>query len=229
MDMDRCALSHSGAGRRIERSAVMKVSRQMAFRIAVIVVAITAFLAAPGVPSGGVFGARQTASFRPGSGHVRTIPVSDRMITLKITGDDGHEVEASQLEGGLIRIEKASGAIYGFSPLVRDSSNEMMTIKVYRIGVSEAGGVVGETLSEVNALVVGKASQYFTADADAEASFKIKVLDVQTALGSSRGSLNSPETLSECCAGCKGEISCACRVSTPCGACCSGTCCYLTQ
>lgn len=205
----------------------MRMSHQTAFRIAVVVVAITAFLAAPGFPSGRVFEAKPTASPRPGNNHARTIPVSDQLITAKITiDDDEHVVEASQFEGGLIRIEKIGRAVYGFSPFISDPSNEIITIKVYRISVSEKDGVVGEALSEVHALVADKAGKYFTTYADADARFKIEILGVQTDSRSRRASPNEPYLLSECCVGCEGDKSCACRVSTACGGCCSGGCCH---
>ena len=206
----------------------MRVSRQTAFRIAVVVVATATYLVAPGLPPGRVFEARPAANPRPKNKHVRTIPVSDKMVTLKITGGGGHhEVEASQFEGGLIRVEKAGGSVYGLSPFVSDLSGEKMAIKVYRIGVSEADGVAGETLNEVNSLMAEKAGGYSATYADAEATFKIEIIDVRTVPGTSLESLSSPEALSECCAGCRGEMTCACRVATPCGACCSGVCCSL--
>ena len=210
----------------------MKISRQVAFRIALVVVFITTYLFAPGFSPGGIFEAKQ-AGVRTKAEQARTVPVSNKMIRAKITIDD-HDDSAviSQLEGGLIRIERPGGAIYGFSPFVSDPANETFTIKVYRINqVVDAEGMTNEGLSEVDALIANKAGKFFTTYADAEGRFKIEVLDVQTISYAidAQGQSNSDDVLTACCVRCRGETVCGCGVSTVCIDCCGKACCRSTK
>lgn len=212
----------------------MKASRQTTFRVAAVVVAVTAFLMSTEFPPGRVFEAKPNASPRPRSAHARTTPVSDKMITARITVDDDDDpVECAQLEGGLIRIEIIGKAVYGFSPVISDPANGTVTIKVFRINsIINSGVVVSESLNEVHALVVEKAGdKHLATYGDATASFKIEIIDVQTQSrsgGEGPTAQNYVEIIGDagdCCVTCRGRTSCACRVSTPCGGCCDGPCC----
>jgi hypothetical protein len=212
----------------------MKASRQTTFRVAAVVVAVTAFLMSIEFPPGRVFEAKPAASVRPRSAHAKTTPVSDKMITARITvDDDDAPAECAQLEGGLIRVEIIGKAVYGFSPVISDTASGTVTIKVFRISsIINSGVVVSESLNEVHALVVEKAGdQYLAAYADAAARFKIEIIDVKAqsnAGGEGPTSQNDVEIIVDagnCCVTCRGRSFCACRVSTPCGGCCDGSCC----
>ena len=210
----------------------MKASRQTTFRVAASVVAVTAFLMSTEFPPGGAFGAKPAGSLRPRSAHAQTTPVSDKMITAKITVDDDKDgpIEVAQFEGGLIRIGIIGKATYGFSPVISDPASGTVAIKVFRIiSVISAGEVVSESLNEVHTLVAGQADdKYLTTYADAEASFNIEIIDVQAQ--SREGwegqvAQNHLNVRADCCVTCRGREACACRVSTPCGGCCDGGCC----
>jgi hypothetical protein len=209
----------------------MKTSRQFKFRVAAAVVALTAFLMSTELPRGSILEVVQAERPLFKREYARTAPISDKVITVKFTvNDDDYPVEASQLEGGLIRIEELGKAIYGFSPIIGEPVNGIITIKVYQIGkVRSLGKVVGESLNEVHTLVLDKVNdKYFTTYADANASFKIEILDVQTESqkpGEVLTAENYLNVLSECCVTCGGRLSCACRLSTQCGGCCDGSCC----
>jgi hypothetical protein len=209
----------------------MKASRQTIFRVAALVVAIAAFVLSPEFPSGRAFEAKQRESPRPSNAYARTVPVSNKMITVKYTQDGGDPVVAAQLEGGLIRVELPGKAIYGFSPIITDPASGTVTIKVYRIGRKRSvGGGVEESLKQVHTLIAGQASDKdFTTYADAEASFKIEILNIQTESLAAREGLSDHdlENLAYgCCAECDGRLTCACAVSTACGGCCDGACCH---
>lgn len=209
----------------------MRAFYRFVFRITILFVAATAFLAAPEFPSGRFFEAKQMPSLQPDRARAWTAPVSARVITAKITvDDDGDPVEASQFEGGLIRVEIFGKAIYGFSPVISDSDGGTVTIKVYRIsGAGSQGQSFGEGLNEVQNLVTAKANdRSVAAYTDADASFKIEILNVQTAsqAGMERPTAQDYESLmSRCCAICGGRETCACRVVTLCGGCCGNPCC----
>src|ERR1044071_8964941 len=99
------------------------------------------------------------------------------MISSKITVDDDAPLEAAQLEGGLIRVNIFGKAIYGFSPVISDPLSRAVTIKVFRISETiYAGEATGESLEQVDALLVEKADEkYSTAYWVDNSSFKIEI------------------------------------------------------
>lgn len=204
----------------------MKVYSQAAFRLVVVIFAVGAIMIAPEFPPGSASEAKQNANPQRRVEYARTMPVSNKMITAKITVDDhDYSTEYSQYEGGLIRIEKIGKAIYGFIPRISGPANQTVTIKVYRISqADDASGVISESLNEVYSIVADKAGKYVTSYADADGSFKIEVLDIRAA---SRGAGDDVDlnSLGQCCLECRGEVSCSCKISTPCGGCCGGGCC----
>lgn len=209
----------------------MKKSHQTNFRVAAVLVAVIAFLMSAELPSDRVFEAKPTAITQPRSAHTQTMSVSDKMITAKITidDDDDYPVEATQIEGGLIRIEIIGKAIYGFSPLISEPTSGTVMVKIFRISsIINSGVVVSESLNEVNTLIVEKTGDpYFATYADADASFKIEIIAVQ--IQSQSGGPTEQNYVGviggSCCITCRGRRFCACSVSTPCGGCCDGGCC----
>jgi hypothetical protein len=204
----------------------MKLSRQTAFRVAALVVSVTALLLSPEFPQGNAFEAKQRQDPRPVGKYARTAPVSDRLITVRYTQDDGSPVVASQFEGGLIRVELGK-AIYGFSPVITDPASGTVMIKVYRIGRTRSSGDTGEeSLEQVQDLIASKApSTYPTTYADANASFTLEILKIQTASLSELSDQDLIDVIGGCCAECDGRTTCACAVHTACGGCCDGHCC----
>jgi hypothetical protein len=220
-------LSHS------ERSATMKGSQQTAFRIAVVVVAVAAFMVSPEFPPSKGMEARPAGSVQRGNDRADTTPVSDKMIAVKFSYEDGDWAQAFQLEGGLIRVEIFGKAIYGFSPIITDQASGAVAIKVYEISkASDVNGTVSETLNEVQTLGTGMVNgKLLTSYADANESFKIEVIDVQPASQAEMNAVTEPDYVSatrKCCATCGNRETCACRVQTLCGGCCSGGCCRST-
>jgi hypothetical protein len=58
----------------------------------------------------------------PWSRQAKTIPISDKRISLRLTFPEGQTMVATQLEGGMIRIEKDK-AIFGLTPYITDHDN----------------------------------------------------------------------------------------------------------
>lgn len=206
----------------------MKISQRTIFQIVIFVAAAVAFLAAPGFSGGHVFEAKQAASDNLSIKTARIMPISNWLITMSISGkENGGSFEISQLEGGLIRIEKSQGAVYGFSPVISDLTTRTVTIKVYRISQEkDASGSIEERLNEVYALVADKTGPtYYT---DAEASFKIQIHNIEMDSNLTKDVLITQgdlRLLDNCCIRCDGDKTCACRVTSACGGCCNGPCC----
>lgn len=205
----------------------MPVSRQFKFRVAALVVTITAFLTSTELPRISPFELLRPERPLSGSERARTLPLSDKMITLKFTVDDDSPVEVSQFEGGLIRIEKSGKAIYGFSAIINAPAKGTILIAVYQIGkIRSLGRVVKESLKDVHTLVVDQVDgKYLTTYEGADARFKIEVLDVQIEVQRGGEGPTAEYYLEECCLSCGDQETCACRVKTACGGCCDGSCC----
>lgn len=207
----------------------MQVSRYTVFRVVIFIAAVAAFLAAPGFSGGEAKRVtRDTASIKP----ARAIPISNWLITVSISGGktDG-SFEVSQFEGGLIRIEKSQGVIYGFSPFISDRETGKVAIKVYRISQDkDANGDIEERLSEVQALVADKAVPTGYEDGEAIIKFQVRNIRQDSSLTGdilmTQGNLRLQE---DCCIRCDGDKVCACRVASVCGGCCDGPCCHSSQ
>lgn len=93
----------------------------------------------------------QSASFKT---HVRTQPVSNRRVSLQMVFDDGQVASATQLEGGLIRVESTiDNVVFGLTPLIADDGQ--VHVKVYRVNsIKHQGKSLGESLSEIETLVL---------------------------------------------------------------------------
>jgi hypothetical protein len=209
------------------------MSQQTIFRVAAVIVAIAAFMMSPELPSGKVFEANQAANVRRRIEHARTVPVSNKLITVKFTESGEKTVEVSQFEGGLIRVEIPGKGVYGFSPIISDPGKGSITMKVYRIGQDRTGeGEVGESLIEVDILAAekigGKKQMAYT---DGDENFKMEIVGVRAESEEKWEAVKAQyesNLVAECCVEC-GRLHCGCAVATPCGGCCDGGCCHLTQ
>lgn len=212
----------------------MKALHQRIFRAAAVGVGLMTFLISPELPSGKVFEANQAASVRPRSEHARTMPISNKVITVKFTGGDEQSVLAAQFEGGLIRVEIPGKATYGFSLIVSDLVKGTIAIKVYRIGLDgKSGEVVVESLTETETLIVEKVgNKNLTTYADGDENFKMEIVGIRTASEERWEAVKAQmesNLMADCCVWCGGRQFCSCWVATPCGGCCDGACCHLTQ
>lgn len=191
----------------------MKTSRQTKFRIAALIVVVTAFLVFPELPPGKLFGpARMVRS------------ASGKMITLKVTPEGERPLRVSQLEGGLIKIGREGQATYSFSPTVTDPDSGTVMIKVFSDGEAGSSGGFPWGLKEARTLVVEKASDKYLAAyyVGSDSSFKIEVIGVKTGSWSVDGplaALNYADASDNCCLSCMGRLVCGYTVSTECGGC----------
>lgn len=191
----------------------MNTSRQTKFRIAVVIVAVTSFLASPEFPPGKSRGPAQ-----------RPALASGKMIVLKVTPEGERPLRVSQLEGGLIKIGKEGQSTYTFSPTVTDADSGTVTIKVFLDDKSGNSGEIAWGLTEAHALVVKKEGNKYLAVnyADANSSFKIEVISVKTGPWSEDGpltELNYADASDKCCLSCAGRQVCGYAISTACGGC----------
>jgi uncharacterized protein (DUF39 family) len=201
----------------------VKIYNQTAFRLVVVFFAIVAIMIAPEFPPDIASGVDRKAGPQTIVERAKVIPVSNRVITAKFSDDEKDiTIEASHFEGGLTRIEKVGEAIYGFVPVISDSSKQTVVIRVYRISQEDAGGRVIERLNEVSSLVADKAGGYVACYADANGSFKIEVKNIQTDWVAMPPVGSLSDSLKECCLECMGVVMCSGKLSTPCGGCCSG-------
>lgn len=215
-----------------QESRTVKVYNQTAFRLVVTFFAIVAVMIAPEFPLDSASGGNREASPQTIVEHAKTMPVSNSVITAKFSVNGNYiPVEASQLEGGLTRIESVGKAAYGFVPAISDASKQTMTIRVYRINQEKNdGGKIIERLNEVSSLVADKAGGYIADYVDADMSIKIEITsihtdsNIHTASGAilPAGGSDSP---GECCLECMGLLTCSGKLTTPCGGCCSGNWC----
>lgn len=209
------------------------MSQQTIFRVEAVIVAVVAFLVSPELPSGKVFEANQAASVRRRIEHARTVPVSNKLITVKFKESDGKTVEVSQYEGGMIRVEIPGKGVYGFSPIISDQEKGSIVMKVYRISQDRTGdGEVREILSEADMLAAekigGKKQMTYT---DGDESFKMEAAGVRAESEEKWEAVKAQyeaNLVADCCVEC-GRVHCGCAVATPCGSCCDGACCHLTQ
>jgi hypothetical protein len=168
----------------------------------------------------------------PYSQQAKTIPVSDLLITLKLSVDENEPILASQFDGGMIRIEllkKEGLPIYGFSPYISDATNGAISVRVFQINrIIKDGELKGESMKEITTLAAYKENDKYTAMyAEGGDSFTFELIDVQKSekyveLKGDHGELIGA---AQCCLVCNGVRSCACAVSTSCGSCCAPECC----
>ena len=213
----------------------MKKYRQLAFRIsahAVVVTALMSVILAQDNPPQINYPDAISASAKqsdplPMSEWAKTIPISNNQITLDFRIDNYRPITATQFEGGLIRVEKIGGGIYGFAPYISDQASGTISIKVFQINqIRNSSEIVGESIKELHTLIAGKAGDgALTSYSDSQLNFAIKVVDFYK---SSR-SVKTPDLMqtydTQCCVSCDGLVTCACKVVTDCGECCRGKCC----
>lgn len=155
-----------------------------------------------------------------------TVPSSDRLITFKLTLDNRAPVEVTQLEGGMIRIEKEGSWILGLTPYVRDSSTDEIAVKIFQISVITKENVaVGEGIVELQTLRPYKEEdKLLSSFTYGDSHFIIQLADKKKTLKSDiRPQL--VEYYGNCCVTCDGVRICGCSVNASCGACCAPPCC----
>lgn len=191
----------------------MKTSRQTKFRIAALIVIVTAFLVSPELPLGKLFEPAR-----------RVKPAPGKMITLKVTPEGEWPLRVLQLEGGLIKIGRKGKATYSFSPTVTDPDSGTVTIKVLSDGEAGSSGGFSWGLKEARTLVVEKASDKYLAAyyVGSDSSFKIEVIGAKTgpwSVDEPLAALNYADASDNCCLSCMGCLFCGYAVSTECGGC----------
>ena len=162
----------------------------------------------------------------------KTIPVSDLLITLKLSVDDNGPILASQLDGGMIRIEllkKEGSPVYGFSPYISDSVNGTISVRVFQISrIIKGGEFKGEGMKEMTTLDAYKENdKHLAMYAERESSFTFELISVQKSERyiEPKGDHGEIIDTGQCCIVCNGIRSCACAVTTVCGSCCAPACC----
>lgn len=163
-----------------------------------------------------------------------TVPISETKIALEITVDNGRPKKVTQLEGGLIRIEKKGVAIFGFTPYIKDQKTGAVAVKAFSIiPISKEGKIVGESIREIGSFephtdIYSPAAAFNYGDS--QFTFQLK----QVQPGAALNYVSEPDTPStiafalgagRCCVTCEGVTTCACSVSEDCGSCCAGVCC----
>ena len=158
-----------------------------------------------------------------------TIPISDKKITLVFTVDGRETIQATQLEGGLIRMEKEGGSTYGFTPYIADDGT--IAVRVFNIyKIVKKGKLLGEGIREVETLQANRESdETILRYADNDSSFTIQVKGVQKKpkenVSKQDYGLAEEAAGNKCCITCSGIKTCACEVVASCGTCCFITCC----
>lgn len=202
----------------------MTTSRQAAFRIVAVVVALASFMFSPDLPSD-KSPPQPRQLFSPRGGLEEPARRETRMLTLRITPWGEPPMTVSQLEGKFIKTGLIGRTVYCFLPVLSDRAEGAFTIEVYT-GKRQSGSSarkLKENIKQVAALVVRrvKGKREVAYYQDAEASFKIEILTVQTVdepverireIG-----LQSYEADNSCLV-CRDREICACSASTVCGA-----------
>jgi|SRR5437660_194387 len=166
----------------------------------------------------------------PLSNQARTEPISKDQIRLKIILDNGESVQATQLEGGMIRMEIEGRGIFGFTPIRRGQSDGVVAVKVFRITkVQKDGQVVGERIKELQTNEAGNQPTALSGLADNEPRIMIQLVGVREypkiTKVSSPPQIGGLGDTGGCCVACNGIKVCACSVDASCGSCCVGVCC----
>lgn len=84
--------------------------------------------------------------------YAKTEPISNRRFTFQFTFENGRTASATQLEGGLIRVESTKNStILGLTPLVSEDGS--VQIKVFKVEpIRHLNSLIGESLSEIETL-----------------------------------------------------------------------------
>jgi len=159
----------------------------------------------------------------------KTIPISDRLITLDLTLDNHSPFEVTQLEGGLIRVEKEGAWTVGFTPYIRDANTGEIAVKVFQIYTIQRDNVaVGEGIVELQTLHAGNETnnhkENFTFG-DSLFSIQIAAKENRFKPDKSKIYIQSQEGSGSCCVTCDGIRICGCSVVASCGSCCYPSCC----
>jgi hypothetical protein len=163
-----------------------------------------------------------------------TVPISETKIVLEIAVDNRRPIKVTQLEGGLIRIEKKGVAIFGFTPYIVDQKTGAVAVKAFSIiPITREGKTIGESISEIGRIepsTVGSDSVAAFHYGDSQFTFQIKQVQPGAALNyvlepDNPSTLEFIMAVSRCCVTCDGVTTCACAVSADCGSCCAGVCC----
>jgi hypothetical protein len=90
----------------------------------------------------------------PYSKQLKTTPITDSQITLKLTYSNGEVMEVSQVEGGMIRTRLLSGGpVMGLIPLIDE--NGQVQVRIFELDTIQHGEkALGETLSEFQSLTL---------------------------------------------------------------------------
>lgn len=157
-----------------------------------------------------------------------SVPVSTKLIKIRIWLESGSWVDATQFEGGLIRISKEDQT-WGLIPLINEGQNHNVEIRLFNISrVIRSRRIVGEAVKEIRRISLGEPSGSSTSDdfpirmelaqiSDSDADPKLFELP-----------LGDPSRSQQqyCCLYCDGYYICSCMVETSCGSrCCAGQCC----
>lgn len=87
----------------------------------------------------------------------QTKPISKRRITLQLKFDDGRVASATELEGGMIRVESIKdNLVFGLIPLIGDDGQ--VQVKVFQLDpIKHQGNQIGESLTEIETLAINDA------------------------------------------------------------------------
>jgi hypothetical protein len=168
----------------------------------------------------------------PRSKQAITVPISDNVITLNITLNDGTPIQAGELEGGLIRIER-DGRVFGLVPRIIDRERSVIGIDIFRITRIKRGDVtVGESIEQIETIDTNPSNARPT-NVESQMSIQLKSikkrnLSMKEHKAQGSGTIspqNEPDPTERCCVTCGGLKVCGCAVVMSCGSCCCGTCC----
>lgn len=201
----------------------------MVLKISAVVVAMTIAVLA-GVYAVEQISQKATADVSvPYSRQATTTPISSTSIKLRLYFDTGRSYDATQCEGGMVRIE-GKESVLGLSPYMDGDEVKIKVYKVFRVRNNE--GLVAEGLSEINEVFltnkvpVRVGDEIWGLGVEAVNIRKPAIDNDQTSTGSGK-SLNPVATQSpgQCCITCPPEPRvCASAVQAPCGECCVGGC-----
>ncbi len=165
----------------------------------------------------------------PYSRQATTTPISSTSIKLRLYFDTGRSYDATQCEGGMVRVE-GKESVLGLSPYMDGNEVKIKVYKVFRVKNQE--GLIAEGLSEINEVfLIDKVPVRI---GDERWGLGVEVVNIQKPViddnqnSSLSGKSPNPvatQAAGQCCITCPPEPKvCAGAVQAPCGDCCVGGC-----
>lgn len=156
----------------------------------------------------------------------KTEPISHQLFVLNFTVDNQAPVRVLQREGGMIRVEKDSSWILGFTPYREMKTSELL-IKVFLINpIKRDGAMVGEGIYELETIKPDSQNQPLAFNYE-NTKLMIGIAqadDVPELKKNPIGDDKQHYLASNCCIWCGGIKICGCVVSASCGGCVDPTC-----